>query len=190
MGAMPDYFPIKQKDYSRFRKIYLVMKRSSLQGERMAAKEAAKRIAQSYGLSLDEMIIETHPEIYGTKLSKEENKAQQSAIFEVWASSASRMMSQSEAREKYRFNMALREARARGLDAKEKDQQKKATSHRPRFSYYGKNPKQFSQKDHFRLVSGLLRDGVPIHRVAEIADSSLNDVTKIYLQIRTAKQVV
>ena len=70
------------------------------------------------------MIMETHPEIYGAKLSKKENKAQQETVFDAWASSATRMMSQSEAREKYRYTMALREARARGLDAKENKQQK------------------------------------------------------------------
>lgn len=170
---------ITDRDRERFRKVILVMKSATLEGEREAARVAAERLAAQWNMSLDDAIVEAHPEIHGDKVSEEEASARRQSAHEAWQSATLRMMREKEAAEKYRFEMARQAARERGLnDAQQTAMRPQKVSR----SFY--NAYKANKSDRFRLISALLKDGVPLARVAELAEVSTNEVARVYLLTR------
>ncbi|WP_421881148.1 hypothetical protein [Pacificispira sp.] len=168
------------KERERFRKIVGVMERATIEGERAAAREAAERLAAIHGMSVEEAIEETHPERDDGRISDAERRARRSD-FEEWAAARMRMSEAFERAERYRYEMAKREAEARGLD-KERPSRGPA---RPRTtSTYRPSRYRATDDDRFRLIAGLLRDGASLRRVADLADVSTNEVARIWLLIR------
>lgn len=172
---------ITERDRERFRKVVLVMKSATLEGEREAARVAAERLAYQWGMTMDEAIVEAHPEVYGDKVSEKEAKAHRQSAHEAWQSATMRMMREKEAAEKYQFEMARQAARERGLNDAQNSTAKVKAERVPR-SFY-KNY-QATETDQFRLISALLKDGLPLARVAELADVSTNEVARVYLLTR------
>ena len=169
--------PITEKDRIRFRKIVLVMKSATMDGEREAASQAAIRLAAQWDMTLQEAIEETHPEVYGDKHSADEQQARRQSAYEAWETGTMRMMRGKEAREKYEFEMARQRARERGLDESEINRQKRMKSQSRNF--HGR--KKITPTDTFRLISVLLKDGLSLSRVAELAGVSTNEVARVYL---------
>ena len=168
---------ISPKDRDRFRKIILVMKSTTMDGEREAASLAATRLAAQWDMTLEEAIEETHPEIYGDRAAERENTARRQSAYEAWETGTMRMMRDKEAQEKYAFEQARRQARQRGLDEKEKAANANGKQQPRNFHTHAK----VTPKDTFRLISVLLNDGLPLRRVAELADVSTNEVARVYL---------
>lgn len=172
--------PFKEKDRERFRKIVGVMEGATIDGERMAAREAAERLAAIHGMTLDEAVRETHPERDDGQIDAAERRARRSD-FEAWAAARTRMTAAQERAERARYEQAKREAEARGLDHEEPVRGKA----RPRTtSRYGPTRYRPTQEDRFRLISGLLRDGASLRRAADLADVSTNEVARIWLLLR------
>lgn len=168
------------KESERFRKIVSVMEGATIQGERAAAKEAAERLAAIHGMSLDEAIVETHPERDDGSIDEAERRARRSD-FEAWAAARMRMTEAQERAERQRYEQAKREAEARGLD---KDRPNRGPA-RPRYTNaYRPSRYRATDDDRFRLIAGLLRDGASLRRVADLADVSTNEVARIWLLIR------
>lgn len=170
-----------EKSRERFRKIVGVMEGATIPGERDAAREAAERMAAIHGMTVEEAIVEAHPERDDGRLSSEERRARRSD-FDAWAASRARMTEAQERAERYRYEMAKREAEARGLD-KERPSRGPA---RARFTQaYRPSRYRATDDDRFRLISGLLRDGASLRRVADLAGVSTNEVARIWLLIRS-----
>lgn len=169
------------KESERFRKIVGVMERATIEGERAAAREAAERMAALHGMSLDEAILETHPERDDGRIDAEERAARQ-RDFEAWAARQTRMNAAYERAEKERFEQAKREAERRGYRP-EPEQAFRPGRYNMAPRYRPSNYKP-SADDRFRLIAGLLRDGVSFRRVADLADASTNEVARIWLLIR------
>ncbi|RED54044.1 hypothetical protein [Aestuariispira insulae] len=174
---------ISPKDRDRFRKIILVMKSATIDGERDAASMAATRMAAQWDMTLEEAIEETHPEIYGDRYAERERTARRQSAYEAWETGTMRMMRNKEAQEKYAFEQAKRQARQRGLDEREKNAAN--SNAKPRARNFHSNAK-VSPTDTFRLITVLLKDGLPLRRVAELADVSTNEVARVYLLNREA----
>lgn len=172
---------IKERDRERFRKVILVMKSATLEGEREAARVAAERLAGQWNMTLDEAIVETHPEVYDGKVSEKEAKAHRQSAHDAWQSATMRMMREKEAAEKYRFEMARQAARERGLSEEQQARKRQRGQSIPRSFYNSYTP---SEHDQFRLISALLKDGLSLTRVAELANVSTNEVARVYLLMR------
>lgn len=171
-------FTEKEKD--RFRKIVGVMEGATIEGERAAAQEAAERLAAIHGLSLDEAILEAHPERDDGTLSARERKARR-RDFDEWAARRSRMTEAQERADRMRYEQAKREAEARGLD---KERPRTGPTRTRNNTLYGPKRYRASKEDRFRMIAGLLRDGASLRRVADLADVSTNEVARIWLLIR------
>jgi hypothetical protein len=168
-----------EKERERFRKIVGVMEGATIEGERLAAREAAERMAAIHGMTVEEAIVEAHPERDDGRLSDEERRARR-RDFEAWAAARMRMTEAQERAERARYEAAKREAEARGLDREQ-------PSRRPRYrpsSVYTPSSYRPTREDRFRLIAGLLRDGASLRRVADLADVSTNEVARIWLLIR------
>ncbi len=169
------------KDRERFRKIVGVMERATIEGERMAARQAAERMAAIHGMTLDEAILEAHPERDDGRIDAEEREARK-RDFEAWAARQTRMNAAHERAEKERFEQARRDAERRGY--------KPEAGSRPFPGRHGYHPRyrpsnyKPTADDRFRLIAGLLRDGVPIRRIADLADATTNEVARVWMLIR------
>lgn len=171
-----------EKERDRFRKIVGVMERATIEGEREAAREAAERMASLYGMSLDEAILESHPERDDGQISEQERKDRR-ADFDAWMASRMRWTEAKERAEKARFEAAKRAAQARGLEPDPQEPFPGAIRRSYKPSYRPSNYKPSTQ-DRFRLIANLLKDGVSLRRVADLADASTNEVARIWLLIR------
>jgi len=169
-----------EKERERFRKIVGVMEGATIEGERAAAREAAERLAAIHQMTLDEAILESHPERDQGRLSEEERRARR-ADFEAWASARARMTEAQERAERYRYEQAKREAEARGLD---KERPSRGPTRQRPFASYRRSYYRMTDEDRFRLVAGLLRDGASLRRAADLADISTNEVARIWLLLR------
>ncbi len=174
--------PFTDHERERFRKIVGVMERATIPGERAAAREAAERMAAIHGMSLDEAILDAHPERDDGRVDAEE-KRRRRADFEAWAARQTWMHAAYERAEKERFEKARREAERRGLDPDDKGTHRPGRhNHRPRYRPSNYKP---SMDDRFRLIAGLLRDGVSLRRTADLADATANEVARVWLLIRS-----
>lgn len=174
---------ISEKDRERFRKVVLVMKTATVEGEKAAAELAAERLAKQWDMTLEDAIAETHPELDEGKVSVNEQQARRQSVVDAWASGTVRMMRGNEAREKYEFQMAAQAARERGMTetipvnqaptAKIKMTRTFHTSYKP------------TGADQERLIGALLKEGHNLKRTAILADATTNEVAKVYMKIRT-----
>lgn len=171
-------FTEREKD--RFRKIVGVMEGATIEGERAAAREAAERMAALHGMTLDEAVIEAHPERDDGHLSAQERRARRSD-FEEWAARRSRMTEAQERADRIRYEQAKREAEARGLDQKPP---RSGPTRSRNNTLYGPSRYRASKEDRFRMIAGLLRDGATLRRAADLADVSTNEVARIWLLMR------
>lgn len=169
--------PLSENDRDKLRKVLSVMRSATIEGERKAAEVAATRIAEAHGMSLEEASLEAFPEEDDGTLSHDEKTAQRRAA-QAWAANKMRMTNAAERAEKYRFMMAKEAARQRGL------QEERVKPHRVAPS----NARTYipGKEDEFRLIAGLLRDGVPLARTAEITGASTVDVARVWLLMRAA----
>ncbi|MCR9220377.1 MAG: hypothetical protein NXI21_09135 [Alphaproteobacteria bacterium] len=169
------------KDRERFRKIVGVMEGATIEGERAAARQAAERLAALNGMTLDEAILDAHPERDDGRIDAEERRARR-RDFEAWAARQTRMNAAYERAEKERFEEAKREAVRRGYRPEEEPRPRRArAAYRARYAPSGYKP---TAEDRFRLIAGLLRDGVSLRRAADLADAPANEVARIWLLIR------
>lgn len=173
--------PFSDSDRARFRKIVGVMERATIAGERQAARDAAERMAAIHGMSLDEAILEAHPERDDGRVDAEETRKRR-ADFDAWAARRTRMHAAYERAEKERFERARREAERRGLDTGDTGPRHPGRHNvRPR---YRPSNYRATMQDRFRLIAGLLREGASLRRVADLADATTNEVARIWLLIR------
>lgn len=170
-----------EKERERFRKIVSVMEGATIDGERAAAKIAAERLAAARNMSLEEAVRETHPERDDGQLDAEERRARR-ADRDAWAASRAKVSEAQERAERYRYEQALREAEARGL---EREAPTRKPSARARYSPTYRSARYRSNKDdRMRLISGLLREGASLRRVADLTGASTNEVARIWLMMR------
>lgn len=176
------------KEQERFRKIVGVMERATIPGERLAAQEAATRLAAIYGRSLDEAILETHPERDDGSLSATERQ-QRRDDFHAWAAARARMTEARERAEHARSRAARAEAERRAANG-QTPQEGSAKGRRRRPYQFVYRPSRYrpSAMDRFRLIAGLLGDGVGLRRTADLADASTNEVARIWLLLRRAQR--
>jgi hypothetical protein len=174
--------PFDERQRERFRKIVGVMERTTILGEREAAREAAERLAALHDMSLDEAMIEAYPERDDGRIDGAERRARRDD-FEAWAAARTRMTEARERAERQRYEQAKREAEARGLD---KDSPSRGPARHRSSSIYRPSRYRASKEDRFRLIAGLLRDGASLRRAADLADVSTNEVARIWLLIRGA----
>ena len=175
--------PFNPRTRDRFRKVILVMQSATHEGEKQAAREAAGRLAAQHGMTLDEAIVEAHPELHDGKTDAKEKKARARTAYAAWESATQRMMNIREAQERQRYWEAVEEARQRGLRDKEEQPGRRgaARAAKPR-NWYGS--KTSNAEDRFRLISALLKDGLSLRRVADLAGVSTNEVARVYLLSR------
>ena len=172
--------PLTEAERDKLRKIVGVMRSATIEGERQAAEEAATRLAAANGMSLEEAVQEAFSEEDDGRLNADERAAQQREAAR-WAANMVRMTNAYEASEKYRFMMAREEAKRRGLaDQENETRARRLSGSRPRRYIPGK-------EDEFRLIAGLLRDGVSLERTAEIVGVSTIDVARVWLLTRNRK---
>ena len=112
-------FGFKEKE--RFRKIVGVMERATIEGERIAARTAAERMAAIYGLSLEEALDESHPDNDTTRISAKEREARKKD-YEAWMASRMRWTEAQERAEKARFEQARKDAARRAAEARDAKQ--------------------------------------------------------------------
>ena len=169
--------PLTDAEREKLRKIIGVMRSATIEGERKAAEEAAMRLAAANGMTLEEAEQEAFIEEDDGRIDADERAAQQREAAR-WAANMVRMTNAYEASEKYRFMMAKEEAKRRGLAEKETDTRARRIS--------GNNPRRYipGKADEFRLIAGLLRDGVSVERTAELVGVSTVDVARIWLLTR------
>jgi len=163
-----------EKEREKFRKIIEVMRSATLGGERSAAREAGARMAASFDMTLEEAIAELDGE--EVKPDPVEQEARRQDRSDMWASASLRMMNRGEAEERYRVNAARTAAKARGLDGGLGKVDNKPLPIPTRKQSYLP-----TDKDRQRLITVLLKDGLSLERVAELADASTNEVARIYL---------
>jgi len=173
--------PFDERSRERFRKIVGVMERATIEGERLAAREAAERMAALHGMSLDEAVLEAHPERDDGRIDAEERRRRRDD-FEAWAARQTRMNAAYERAEKERFEEARREAMRRGYQP-EPEGPARPGRYNVRSRYRPSNFKPTAE-DRFRLIAGLLRDGVSLRRAADLADASANEVARVWMLIR------
>ena len=175
--------PFNPRMRDRFRKVILVMQSATHEGEKQAAREAASRLAAQHGMSLDEAIVETHPELHGGKVDAREKKARARTAYAAWESATQRMMNIREAQERQRYWEAVEEARQRGLGEREAQPGVKpqARNAKPR-NWHSRHTA--SDEDRQRLITALLKDGLSLRRIAELAEVSTNEVARVYLLSR------
>ncbi|RVU37895.1 hypothetical protein EOI86_00905 [Hwanghaeella grinnelliae] len=169
--------PLSDAEREKLRKIIGVMRSATIEGERKAAEIAATRLAKANGMTLEEAEKEAFPEEDNGRIDADERAAQQREAAR-WAANMVRMTEAYEASEKYRFMMAKEEAKRRGLEEQETAARARRTApNRPRRYIPGKD-------DEFRLIAGLLRDGVSVERTAELVGVSTIDVARVWLLTR------
>jgi len=173
--------PFEFKERERFRKIVGVMESATIEGERAAARQAAERMAALHGMSLDEAILEAHPERDDGRIDAEERAARK-RDFEAWTARQTRMNAAYERVEKERYEQAKREAQRRGYRP-DPDEKRHPGRYNVRPQYRPSNYRA-TPDDRFRLIAGLLRDGVPFRRIADLAGASTNEVARIWMLIR------
>lgn len=166
---------LRDTDRERLRKVVGVMRSATIEGERRAAEAAAARLAAMYGMTLEDATAEAFPEEDDGRIDRAEQEARQRAAF-AWAANLVRMTEAYERAEKYRYMVAKEAARRRGLVEDEPTPQRIAPR-APRRYIPGK-------ADEFRLIAGLLRDGLSIRRTAEVVGVSCNDVARVWLLTR------
>ena len=174
--------PFEDRDRERFRKIVGVMEGATIAGEREAARQAAERMAALHGMSVDEAILDTHPERDDGHIDPRERELRRRA-YEAWSADRRRWSDAREAAEKRRHDEARAEARRRGMGADDEQDTRRRVypRHTPHYRPSHYRP---TAEDRFRLIAGLLRDGVPLRRVADIADATTNEVARVWLLIR------
>ncbi len=169
--------PLTDAEREKLRKIIGVMRSATIEGERRAAEEAATRLAAASGMTLEEAAQEAFLEEDDGRINADEKAAQQREAAR-WAANMVRMTEAYESSEKYRFMMAKEEAKRRGLNEPETDTRaRRLSGNRPRRYIPGKS-------DEFRLIAGLLRDGVSLERTAELVGVSTVDVARVWLLTR------
>lgn len=172
--------PLSDAEREKLRKIIGVMRSATIEGERKAAEEAATRLAAANGMTLEEAEKEAFSEEDDGRIDADERAAQQREAAR-WAANMMRMTNAYEASEKYRFMMAKEEAKRRGLGDPDTDTRaRRMAPNRPRRYIPGK-------EDEFRLIAGLLRDGVTFKRTAEIVGVSTVDVARVWLLTRNKR---
>lgn len=174
---------ISEKDRERFRKVVLVMKTATVEGEKAAAELAAERLAKQWGMSLEDAIAETHPELDDGKVSVNEQQARRQSAVDAWASGTLRMMRGNEAREKYEFQMAAQAARERGMKETIPVNQDPAAKIKMTRTFHSSYKPTEADKE--RLIGALLKEGHNLKRTAILADATTNEVAKVYMKIRT-----
>ena len=174
---------IEQKEKDRFIKVLLVMEHSTHAGEKDAAKNAAQTIAKGWDMSLQEAILFVRNQD-NSNISDNEIQKRYDDRMEAWASGAYSAMYAHESQRKYAFEKAKQEAYERGLDKKlHKQEKKKATRYQWSRRY------KHNAEDKMRLITALLEEGIPLKRIAFLAEATIYEVTGIYMLQRRNRQI-
>ncbi len=174
--------PFRERDRERFRKIVSVMEGATITGEREAARQAAERMAAMHGMSIDEAILDTHPERDDGRIDENERDLRRQA-YEAWTADRRRWSDEKERAEKRKHEEARAEAQRRGMADDPAPRRRAYPRYTPQFRPSHYRP---TEDDRFRLIAGLLRDGVPLRRVANLADTSTHEVARVWLLIRSS----
>ena len=182
----------------RFLKIVNLMQRTANAGERMAAKEAATRIAKQNGMNLPTAIRHclgaNADELQPAERQDKKQQYQQWAYYHSMASEA-RQRSQ-----KRNWQEAVRQAEARARNHHQADgnhQQKDSSKDNPISQRHNKHytpryrPSHFipTPDDRFRLIKGLLLDGASFKATSSLSDASMEEVLHVWLVVRHDLQV-
>ena len=155
------------------------MKPQSNKAESSAGARAAKVSASTVSRAFN------HPDLVKPTTRKRIDAAEREARkrdFDAWAARQTRMNQAYENMEKARYEEAKRQAERRGYrDEQTARPQPGRYNVRPQYRPSNYKP---TPDDRFRLIAGLLRDGVSFRRVADLADASANEVARIWLLIR------
>ncbi|MTI10826.1 hypothetical protein [Curvivirga aplysinae] len=173
---------IPERDRERFRKVVLVMKTATVEGEKAAAEQAALRLAKQWDMTLEEAIAETHPELDDGKVNESEQAARRQSAVDAWASGTLRMMRGNEAREKYEFQMAAQAARERGMKEEMPVNQPKSGNIKITRTFHSSYKP--TKADHERLIGALLKEGHNLRKTAILADATSQQVASVYLKMR------
>lgn len=162
----------------RFRNLLELAKSSKFDGERANAMAAATRLAEKYGMSLKEAARFRGEASPGPR-SKSRRSRERSDPFGFPARTNVADVSHTEQMvgEKERWEEAVKEARARGLDSEENSQ---AQAARPkRFIRAHRNP-----TSHATVL--LNETGLSLHEIADISGLDIYSVVGVKLKLRKA----
>lgn len=168
-----------ESERERFQNLLKLAANSSFEGERQNALDAAHRLAERHGMTLDEAAAD--PGDRQTSTDRQEPDPETAARA---ARNFARFVHLSDAAiraDKYRREQALRQARERGLDNGEETEKPQARPHRigpaTRRSRRRTDRRAFARK--------LIRDTeLPLREIAEITDLDFYEVVGLKLKMR------
>ena len=168
---------LSPKERERFHNLLKLAANSPFQGERDAALAAAERLVAKHGMTLDEAAQRAVEDNQAE--AREKERAQTHA-----EQDAARRFREAETRraaDKDRWEQALREARARGLDDEPKPKPKGPP---PNFS----RPRSQTRRNPVVFAQVLLKEtGLPIQEIASITKLDIYQVVGIKLKLREAE---
>ena len=160
----------------RFRNLLELAKSSKFDGERANAIAAATRLAEKYGMSLEDAARFQGEASQGPR-SKSRHSRERSDPFGFPARATAADVSHTDhmAEEKERWETAVKEARVRGLDSEKKSQ---AEAARPKRSIRARrNP-----TSHATVL--LKETGLSLHEIADISGLDIYSVVGVKLKLR------
>lgn len=174
-----------EKAKIRFQKIVTLMHQGAHEGEREAARAAAIRMSAQYDLTLDEAISECQID-QKSKLSLRQRTAEQkdrADSYNRWGQEHSFATEATQRAQKMAWEQAMHSARARGYDESEANinKHKQRTPYVPRYRPSNYKP---TVEDFHRLIRGLLLDGASIKTTANLANTTTENVVKVWLMLK------
>lgn len=187
-----------QQDIDRLIKVLSLARTATHKGERQAAQAAAQRLSQKLNIDLNdknsiEHLLRQQSQTTTDGTDSDDNVKRQSAtspfaddFFKRHHAYASHYGAWS-SYEYYARQQTMR-ARKKAKDFadhhfNQKSEHKKRPSFAPR---YHRTYRQ-TEADKERLIMGLMRDNVPLQRIAHILNMPNNEVVRIWLHIRDQK---
>ena len=165
------------KDRIKFLKIVHLMRSSTEPGEKEAAELAAKRLADGFGLSVDDAVRvalgkSEYERVIPSAADEGPPPSSKTDIDDPnWAEDRRIISSKAERARKAAWRQSREEAIKRGLET-----QKTAGKPQPTKRFSARSKFRPSRDDNFRLVSGLLRDGMSVERIAALLNFDLKQV--------------
>jgi len=164
-----------EAERERFQNLLKLAADSTFEGERANAIAAAERLAAKHGMTLEEAAAwrgEPPPRDMAAE-------AAERAAARAFAQFV-HMTEQQRSAEKYRWETAMRAARARGLDAEEEERSRRRAAWRPKST----SRRRMEPWQHARLL--LTETSLPLREIAEITGLDLYDVVGLKLKLRAA----
>lgn len=168
---------------ARFRKILILMRTASHSGERQAARHAAMRLAERFGMTLEEAVeaaLRPRADSRGTDSGWADSRWGEGQGHEGMPHTSAKSSfwhPLHEAREKQSTEAARQAAQQRRESEESSDRSRRSTA---RYSFRYKP----THKERFRTIAGLLKEGVSIQHIARLLDVSALEIARVYLHNR------